>query len=155
MLVEDSMIWLRIASRAAARLSGCLKVKVGSVIVKDGKVVSVGVNKTDMNLCKTKGCLRIAVYGNDSKNHRLPSDCRAIHSEVDAICKAGQNLTGATIYVTRYPCESCARAIAASGITTVVYGREQEISYNTRKIFGGNNIKVFHLSEFKEEDVNT
>lgn len=72
---------------------------VGAVIVKDGKVISEGWH---------------AEYG-------------APHAEADAIAKAGQDLTGATIYCNLEPCchtkkktPPCVPAIISSGIKKVV-----------------------------------
>lgn len=115
--------------------SGCRKVKVGAIIVKDGQIVSIGANRTFPDLCIVRGCMRVEKYGDDSKAHRMPEDCRALHSEIDAIANCPVSLTNATMYITRYPCEACARAIAAAGITTVYYGRLQPISDETRFIF--------------------
>lgn len=143
---------LRKASMYAKFASGCTKVRVGSIIVKDGIIVSMGANRPIPNLCKAQGCLRVQKYGDNSKAHRNPDDCRAIHSEIDAIAHAKVDLSGTTIFVTRYPCESCARAIVSAGITTVVYGRTQEISDMTRQIFEYHDVKVIHCKDFIEED---
>ena len=114
-----------------------------------------GSNKTLPVSCRKAGCRRIALYGEDSKNHRLPSDCRAVHSEVDAITQAarfGYSIHGATMYVTRYPCEACARAIVSAGIKTVYYGRSQEISEETQKIFDEGRVKVVHVDNWYYAD---
>ena len=131
--------FLEIAQSYADSHSGCSKVSVGSLIVGDnGTIISAGANKTYPNLCKTsRGCMRVEKYGENSKLHRNPEDCRAIHSEIDAIASAQHPLAGCTIFVTRYPCEACARAIVSAGITKVVYGREQEISDETKIILEG------------------
>jgi len=151
---KSAISYLRLASFYAKENSGCLKVKVGAVIVKNGKVVGLGANQADLNLCLSdRGCLRIEKYGESSKDHRLPADCRAVHSEVDAISSSPVDLEGATIYVTRYPCESCARAIISAGISRVVYGREQSITPYTDRLFDFNNIEVSHIREYAEEDV--
>lgn len=146
--------YLDIAHLYATWMSGCRKVEVGSVIVKDDKILSFGANRTFPNLCKTRGCMRVEKYGDNAKSHRLPSDCRALHSEVDAICFAHTDLRGATIYVTRYPCEACARAICAAGISKVVYGREQEISEETKFIFEDAHIEVVWQKDWTKEDTN-
>lgn len=136
--------FLDIAQLWADNVSGCLKVKVGAVIVSEkGNIVSFGANRTFPNLCKYRGCLRKEKYGDDCKTHRAPDDCRALHSEIDAICNARESLYGATIYITRYPCEACARAICASGIQTVIFGREQSISDETRNIFDDAHVNVY------------
>jgi dCMP deaminase len=149
----DNMKYLRMASNYAHIASGCTKVKVGSVISSPmGLVVSFGANRTFPNTCKALGCNRVRLYGDNSKDHRLPSDCNAIHSEIDAIAKMGE-VDNAIIFITRYPCEACARAIVAAGIKTVVYGREQEISDITKEIFSENAVNVIWEKNWKEEDV--
>lgn len=50
---------------------------------------------------------------------------RAIHAEMHAIINAGQNsgglIRGGKLYVTTYPCHSCARHIIAAGISEVYF----------------------------------
>ena len=82
----------------------------------------------------------------------------AIHSEVDAICKAakiGKRLDNAAIVVTRYPCEACARAIVESGIKIVAYGRKEKISDITQKIFDSYNVTVQHIDDWNYADNNS
>lgn len=151
----DGSKYLYLAGLNARLKTGCTKVSVGSCIVKNGKILAFGANRAIPNLCKTQGCLRIEKYGDNAKTHRNPDDCRAIHSEIDAICNAakkGESVEGATIYITRYPCEACARAIVAAGIKNVVYGRNQPISEMTKKIFESANVVVINHSEYMEED---
>lgn len=157
-MIEDfDKTFLNMAHKYAENHSTCAKVHVGSVIrVKDGGKYIFGCNHGCMN-CRKNGCRRIKLYGENSKAHRLPSDCDAIHSEVDAICKAalnGVNLKGSTIYVTRYPCEACARAIVASGIKKVVYGRTENISDYTSKILESADIEVKKKEDWIKEDDN-
>lgn len=138
----------------AKQFSGCLKVQVGSIIVNEGmsRILSFGANRAIPDLCRYRGCLRVEKYGNNSKEHRDPSDCRAIHSEVDAIASAGCDLTGTCIVVTRYPCEACARAIVAAGITRVIYGRQQKISEETARIFEDADVQVIHARTWDAPD---
>lgn len=147
--------YLDMAQKYADEMSTCVKVKVGSVITTDTHGIC-GCNHGVSN-CKENGCRRIKLYGNASKEHRLPSDCDALHSEIDAISKAarrGVKLDGATIYVTRYPCESCARAIAESGISAVVYGRKEEVSDYTKEILENAGVEIFHIKSWEREDNN-
>jgi dCMP deaminase len=153
--MRKNLMYLKLAGAYAKEMSGCTKVSVGSCIVKNGAVVSLGANRTMPDLCKTRGCLRIELYGNNSKAHRNPEDCRAIHSEVDAIgnaARAGVNLDGATIYVTRYPCEACARLIITSGIKRVVYGRNQKVSTMTLQMFESAGVECYNESQYMEDD---
>lgn len=143
----------------AVRNSGCKKVAVGSAISfvpSPASAVAFGANVTVPYNCRTVGCLRVEKYGEDSKLHRNPEDCRALHSEINAICNAAKNRAqteGKTIFVTRYPCEACARAIVAAGIKRVVYGRQQECSEETMKIFSCNKIDVLHIKDWDAPDV--
>lgn len=153
----DPKEFLRLAQKYADIASGCKKVAVGCVIIPkdDTKIPIYGCNKTLPVNCRTFGCRRVDLYGEDSKNHRLPSDCRALHGEVDAITQAawfGLPTYGGTMCVTRYPCEACARAIVNAGIKHVYYGREQEISEETQKIFDVGRVKVTHISDWYYAD---
>lgn len=144
--------YLDMAQLYADRLSGCLKVAVGSLIEKDDVIISMGANRCIPNLCKTsRGCLRVEKYGEDSKSHRNPEDCRAIHSEIDALAHAQQSTVGATIYVTRYPCEGCAKAIIAAGIKEVVYGGTAQISQMTKDMFDSYGVHVLWLPDWKTD----
>lgn len=145
---------LSMANDYAARMSGCTKVTVGAIITKDGVPISFGANRAIPDLCKFRGCLRVELYGSNAKEHRLPADCRAIHSEVDAICNSRESLIGASIYITRYPCEACARAIVAAGISQVYYGRLQEVSDHTKQIFDSAGVGLFWIRSWTEEDTN-
>lgn len=149
---------LDLAQSYADTYSECRKVAVGSLILmhhNSEKISIYGCNRSLPVNCKKAGCRRIDLYGEDSKNHRLPSDCRSLHSEIDAITQAaryGYPLDRATLYVTRYPCEACARAIVNSGIKTVYYGRDQEISEETKAIFDEGKVKVNHVKSWFCED---
>lgn len=149
----NNVDFLNLTHRYAVEKSGCLKVAVGSLIVGDNnRIVSAGTNLAVPDFCRHEGCLRILKFGDDSKNHRGPTDCRAIHSEIHALITAGEPVKGMTMYITRYPCEGCARAIAVAGISKVVYGRQQEISEMTAEIFDVYNIEVVWAKEFDAED---
>ena len=147
---------LDLAYSYASYISGCRKVAVGSVIDKDGVIVAFGANRAIPDLCRShRGCLRMEKYGNDSKQHRDPADCRAIHSEIAAICtaaKTGQSVEGASIYVTRYPCESCAKAIIVSGIKTVYYGGTAKISSQTQEMFETHDVNCYFIDNWKEDN---
>lgn len=138
--------------------STCAKVQVGSLIVTENYTVIHGCNHGIERNCRAKGCHRVERYGDDSKLHRLPSDCVAVHSEVDAICQAaktGVSLDRAVIFVTRYPCEACARAIVRAGIRKVVYGRKEPISDMTADMLFCAGVEVVHVDEWEYADNNS
>ena len=146
---------LDMAQVYANKLSGCRKVAVGSAIVNQERVIALGANRAVPDLCKTpRGCLRVEKYGEDSKNHRNPEDCRAIHSEIDAICSAaaaGHSVAGSSIFVTRYPCEGCAKAIIAAGIKHVYYGGTARISSQTSAMFESFGVDCTYIPDWKED----
>ena len=144
--------YLDFAQLYADKTSGCCKVAVGSVIVKDGRMISFGANRAIPNSCKIRGCFRVEKYGDDSKSHRNPEDCRAIHSEIDALSNIRESAFGSTIFVTRYPCEGCAKAIISAGIKRVIYGGTTKISSMTRDMFDEFDVCVVHIPNWKEDN---
>ena len=60
----------------------------------------------------------------------------AHHAEYKAII-GGPSVRGCTLYVTKYPCDMCAKVVVQAGITKVVYyeegGREDEKYISSRK----------------------
>jgi dCMP deaminase len=55
-----------------------------------------------------------------------------VHAEQNAILNATEPLDGATLYVTLFPCNECAKVILQSGIAEVVF---LEDKYHDRDIF--------------------
>lgn len=57
------------------------------------------------------------------------------HSELNAIsnCRANKDIMGATIYVTLFPCNECAKLIIQSGIKRLVYGNDKYADTNEVK----------------------
>lgn len=91
--------------------SPCSRLNVGSVIVKNNRVISVGYN----------GFISGAPHISRVRDGHEQS---IIHSEVNATsdcAKRGVKLNGATIYVTHFPCVNCFRTIASCGIKEVIY----------------------------------
>lgn len=104
--------------------SSCLRRKVGSVIVKDKRILTTGYNgaASGINSCVERNeCLRNKLNIESGTRQEL---CYAIHAEQNAIVQAakmGINLNGATIYVTHQPCSMCARMIINAGIKRIVF----------------------------------
>ena len=148
-------LWFDIAHRYPKTMTGRKKVHVGSIIVSDDNrtILGIGANRAFPDLCKFRECLRVEKYGDNDKTHRGPADCRALHSEIDAICNSISSVKGATIFVTRYPCEACARAIVAAGIHEVVYGRQQKITEETQRIFDDAGVSVVWFKKWNAPDV--
>ena len=112
-------IYMDLADNLAKR-SHCVKAKVGAVLTKDTRIISVGYNgpPAGTHNCDVEfpieGCPR------DSKN----SCSLALHAEQNAILYASKNnvsIEGCTLYVTLSPCIACARVIFTIGIKKVFY----------------------------------
>lgn len=91
--------------------SPCQRLHVGSVIVKNNRIISMGYN----------GYIPGAPHISRIQDNHEQS---IIHSEVNAItdcAKRGTSLEGAKIYITHYPCPNCFRSIAACGIKEIYY----------------------------------
>jgi dCMP deaminase len=98
-----------------AKRSTCDRARVGSIIVKDRRILTTGYNGAPAGLphCDEVGHLIIA-------NHCV----RTLHAEQNAIIQAalhGVSVQGGTIYVTHQPCLTCAKMIINAGIRRVVY----------------------------------
>ena len=107
-------------AQSLALRSHCVKLKVGAVLTKDTRIISLGYNgpPAGTHNCDEKwpetGCPR------DSKG----SCSLALHAEQNAILYAAKNqmsLEGATIYVTLSPCIACAKVLYSLGIKKVYY----------------------------------
>ena len=76
-----------------------------------------------------------AVLG-DSRVKDLIEFSRAVHAEMHAILAAGRTgaggLVGGRLFVTTYPCHSCARHVVAAGIDEVIYIEPYRKSLATR-----------------------
>ena len=95
----------------------CQKVQViCKIYSQSGEQIARGVNTDPTGTCQKLGCLKIRKYGDDSSEHRNPADCNAIHAEIVALLKLasvvhGHKYNTLSIWITRYPCEACIRAI--------------------------------------------
>lgn len=103
-----------------ARRSHCVKMKVGAVLTKDTRIISLGYNGPPAG---THNC------DIEWPEHGCPRDSKgscslALHAEQNAILYAMKNnvaLDGSTLYITLSPCIACARVIYTIGIKKVIY----------------------------------
>jgi dCMP deaminase len=90
--------------------------KVGAAIVKNNRVYSLGYNGMP------KGCDDTTMpWGKDDPDPLKTKRPYVVHAELNAILNANKDLTGTTLFVTRFPCNECAKAIVQSGIVEVCY----------------------------------
>jgi dCMP deaminase len=98
-----------------AKRSTCPRAAVGSVIVRDKRILTTGYNGSPTGLphCTEVGCLMV-------NDHCV----RTLHAEQNAIIQGalhGVDVSRSTIYVTHQPCQICAKMIVNAGIERVVY----------------------------------
>lgn len=128
--------FMSIALLASCR-SPCERLHVGSVIVKNNRIVSMGYN----------GFIPGAVHKSRVKDNHEQS---IIHSEINAItdcAKRGASLDGSKIYITHYPCINCFRSIAACGIKELCYLYDYKNDPIVNDLAQDSNIKIIKLSQ--------
>lgn len=141
-------MYMSIAQIVSLR-STCLRGKIGAVITKDTRIVSIGYNGAPAKLaqCDEHGCIKDTERG---------GCIRTIHAEQNAIAYAarvGIPLEGGTLYVTMSPCIDCAKLIIATGIKKVIYHEEYRKGYaiDYLKVSG---IEIKHLESGLEQIVS-
>ena len=109
------------AAEAYADLSHARRLKVGAIITKDDRVISIGYNGTPAgwdNNCED-------YHGLDLKsNPTLVTKPEVLHAESNAIGKLARSTEsgeGATMYITHAPCFECSKMIHVAGINKVFY----------------------------------
>ena len=114
--------FMRMAELASER-STCLRRSVGSVLVKDRRVLATGYNGAPKGLqhCDEAGCLREIEDVPSGKRHEI---CRGVHAEQNLIAQAsvhGVKSEKAVVYCTTYPCVICAKLLINSGVKKIYY----------------------------------
>ena len=108
---DTSMI---ITAFTFAEQSYCKRLKVGAVLAREGRILATGYNGTITGTPNTCEC-----------EDGTTSDF-TLHAEQNLItfcAKHGISTNNTTIYITHSPCKQCAKLIAQSGITEVVYSQ--------------------------------
>ena len=111
---EERISWddyfMKAATLASIR-SPCDRLKVGCVIVKNNRLISMGYN----------GFLA----GTDHRSIiRWGHEQATIHAEINAItdaAKRGVSIDDSVAYITHYPCINCFKALASSGVKKIYY----------------------------------
>jgi dCMP deaminase len=123
-----------------AELSSATRLKVGSLIVKDHRILSIGYN--GMPAGWDNECERTEFVGDNEQVKpyyemldlgftrsnigwtRTTTKPEVIHAEANAIIKLardGQSGLGSEIFITHAPCIHCAKMIYGAGISKVYY----------------------------------
>jgi dCMP deaminase len=141
-LVKDKFItvYLNVAQQFA-QLSPAQRLKVGAIVVKQDRIISIGFNGTPTgwdNNCEYRDyCIERDFNGNyfpgtedeypledERGRYRLKTRPEVLHAEMNALMKlARSNESGeaATMFITHSPCLECAKGIFQAGIKSVYY----------------------------------
>jgi dCMP deaminase len=115
--------------------SPCKRLQVGSVIVKNNRVISMGYNGY------------ISGFEHKSKivdGHELFT----VHSEMNAIlccAKLGISTENSKIYITHYPCLNCFKMIASSGINEIIYLDDYNNDTSVKELAEEGNIVIMKM----------
>ena len=141
------------AAEGYAKLSYAKRLKVGAIITKDDRVISIGYNGTPAgwdNDCEEvirETFTYVIDKGGEEyegANVGLKTKPEVIHAESNAIGKlarSSESGDGATMYITHAPCFDCAKLIHVAGIKKVFY-REAYRSTEGIEFLNKSNIEV-------------
>jgi dCMP deaminase len=107
-----------------AELSHARRLKVGCIIVKEDRIISIGYNGMPAgwdNNCEDE------VLNVHTRSFELKTRPEVLHAESNAIAKlakSNESGEGATLFVTHSPCIECAKLIYQTGIKHVIYEYE-------------------------------
>ena len=125
-----------------AQLSSAVRLKVGAVVVKDHRIISIGYNGTPAgwdNSCEDKVYMDQSAGGwlhpeemeeqwphkdEHSNRYALKTKLEVIHAEANAITKLARDSesgNGTSLFCTHAPCIDCAKLIFGAGVKKVYY----------------------------------
>lgn len=124
--------------------------KVGACIVNQkNRIIGIGYNGFPY------GC-DDSLYPWTNDKTKDPLDTKypyVVHAEPNAILNSTSNLEGATLYVTLFPCNECAKLIIQSGIKKIVYMSDiYADTFSTKaskKMFDSANVKYEMLDSIE------
>ncbi len=116
--------------------------KVGSVFVDEfNHQITMGYNGFVAGIDETQ-----LPWG---KNKEVPLEFQkygyVVHSEANAILHSSRSLAGSRAYVTLFPCHECAKLIASSKVSEVIYLSDKHEGTMENRIAK----KIFELSQIK------
>lgn len=121
--------------------------QVGACIVnEDKKIIGIGYNGFPNGISDEE-----FPWGKTDPNPLNNKYPYVVHAEPNAILNSTSNLKGATLYVTLFPCNECAKLIIQSGIKTVVYltnkYKDTDSIIASRRMFDAANVKYKQMDK--------
>lgn len=115
-----------------------LRLRVGSVIVKDNRIISAGYNGFLPNLP------HISMI--DDRDHEQAT----VHSEQNAIsdsARRGVSCQDSICYVTHYPCLGCFKTLASAGIKKIIYDDDYKNNPIVKQLADLARIEIIKLAD--------
>lgn len=126
MIKPHEQKWLMACESLASLFSTCAKRQYAAVIIAPNKrVIGFGYNGSPPGMphCNEGHCPRLH---EDSKNGSNYDNCISQHAEAGALLWSDSSMRqGSTLIVNGPPCMGCAKLIASSGVSRVVYSTDQ------------------------------
>lgn len=117
-MVRDRIPWKQYFMMQAlviAQRSTCNRALVGSILVKDKRIIGTGYN----------GSVSGQPHCDDIGHQMVDGHCvRTIHSEMNTLiqcAKNGVSTDNTEIYVTHFPCYNCTKALLQAGVKRINY----------------------------------
>jgi len=110
-----------------AGLSSARRLHVGAIIVKNGRIISIGYNGMPAgwdNNCEDEIVVAVVDGVPQREIKELKTKPEVLHAETNAIAKlakSSESGEGATMFITHAPCLDCAKLVYQSGINSVYY----------------------------------
>jgi dCMP deaminase len=149
-----------IASRTA-EMSSAKRLKVGAIIVKDDRIISLGYNGMPAgwdNNCEYKDYAPTSdrtesdheyPLKDEQGQYRLKTRPEVLHAEMNALMKLAKSTESgenASLFITHAPCLECAKGIYQSGIKEIYY-REQYRSTSGLEFLQNCGINITKVSD--------
>jgi dCMP deaminase len=135
-----------------AEHSSAIRKKVGAVIVKDDRIISIGYNGMPAgwtNECEEVVTPTLPYLQGDGPT--LKTKPEVIHAESNAIAKLAKSTEsgeGATMFITCAPCLECAKLIYQAGITEVYYEEDYRNNEGINFLSKCNNIIAWKIGDY-------
>ena len=141
-------------SERISQMSFCERLKVGSICVKDGRIISMGWNGsaagldnvceyTHYNFKDTDRPIDGAEYTTERKTH--PSIIHAEANMLGKLAKYGESSNGSTVYITHAPCLECAKTLYVAGVKNIFYKYAYRDNSGVEFLNQFSEIKVIHF----------
>lgn len=138
-----------------AQLSYAERLKVGCIIVKDNRIISLGYNGTPSgwdNCCEQTVPEIIDPDTRAITPQQLITKPEVLHAEMNALMKLARTTEGgqgSSMFITHAPCLECAKGIYQSGVATVYY-KENYRSTQGVDFLNKLGVEVIHLHKPEE-----